>query len=161
MLALAVALVLTALHGPYLNRKGYRSVVLETVCDEDTYVWHVNVGAAGSNNDVNVLKLSPLYHAIVASIWRPRTMTFTVNNRTRTMAYYLADGIYPHYAFFGAPYPDADTPKKRTYNRLQEALRKDHKRLFLQSSRGALTCCSTPHDSPRLRNLSQRAYQAS
>ena len=119
----------TALHGQHQNRKGYRSVLLETVCDEDTYVWHMNVGAAGRNNDVNVLKLSPLYHAIVAGTWPPRTMTFTVNNRTRTMAYYLADGIYPRYAFFATPYPDADTPKKRTYNRLQEALRKDVERL--------------------------------
>jgi len=29
----------------------------------------VNVVAEGSNNDVNMLKLSPLYHAIVAGIW--------------------------------------------------------------------------------------------
>ncbi|OSX79326.1 hypothetical protein BU14_0081s0006 [Porphyra umbilicalis] len=94
------------------------------------YVWHVNVGAAGSNNEVNVLELSPLYHAIVAGIWPPRTMTFIVNNRTRTMAYYLADGIYPRYAFFATPYPDADTTKKRTYNRLQEALRTDVERLY-------------------------------
>jgi len=28
----------TALHGQYQNRNGYRSVVLETVCDEDLYV---------------------------------------------------------------------------------------------------------------------------
>jgi len=120
----------TALHGQYQNRKGYRSIVMETVCDEDTYVWHMNVGAAGSNNDVNVLKLSPLYHAIVAGLWPPRTLNFTVNNRTRTMAYYLADGIYPRYAFFATPYPDADTHKKRVFNRLQEALRKDVERLY-------------------------------
>jgi len=90
----------------------------------------VNIGAAGSNNDVNVLNLSPLYHAIVACVWPPRTITFTVNNRTRTMSYYLADGIYPRYASFATPYPNADTLKKRTYNRLQEALRKDVERLF-------------------------------
>jgi len=39
-------------------------------------------------------------------------MRFTANNRTRTMAYYLADGIYPRYAFFATPYSDAGTPKK-------------------------------------------------
>jgi len=69
--------------------------VLETVCDEDTYEWHINFGAAGSNKDVDVLKFSPLYHSIVAGAWPPRTMKFTVNNRTRTMTYYLSDGIYP------------------------------------------------------------------
>jgi len=31
--------------------------------------------------------------------------------------------------FFVTPYPDADTPRKRTYKRLQEALRKDVERL--------------------------------
>jgi len=57
-------------------------------------------------------------------------MTFTVNTRPRTIAYYIADRIYPRYASFVTPYPDADTPKKRTYNRLQEALRTDVQRLY-------------------------------
>jgi len=100
------------------------------VCDEDTYVWHLNVGAAGSNNDLNVLKLSPLYHAIVSGMWPPRTMSFTVNERTRTMPYYLADGIYPAYPFFATPYPRPESRKKRTYNRPQEALRKEVEQLY-------------------------------
>jgi len=103
---------------------------METVCDEDTYVGHLNVGAAGSNNDLNVLNSSPLYHAIVAGMWPPRTISFTVNERTRTMPCYLADGIYPAYPFFATPYPRSDSRKKRTYNRLQEALRKDVERLY-------------------------------
>jgi len=44
----------TALQGQYQNRKGTRSVVMEKMCDEDAFVWHLNVGAAGSNNDLNV-----------------------------------------------------------------------------------------------------------
>jgi len=102
---------------------------METVREEDTYVWHLNVGAAGSNNDLNELNLSPLFHAIVAGMWPPRAMSFTVNERTRTMPYYLADGIYPAYPFIATPYPRPDSRKKRTYNRIQEALRKDVERL--------------------------------
>jgi len=40
------------------------------------------------------------------------------------------DGIYPRFAFFVAPYPDPQTREHRTFNRLQEALRKDVERLF-------------------------------
>ena len=87
---------------------------MQTVCEEDTYVWHVDVGEAGSNKDLNVLKFSPLYHAIVAGMWPPRTMSFTVNERTRTMPYYLADGSFPAYPFFATPYPRPDSRKKRT-----------------------------------------------
>jgi len=120
----------TALQGQYQNRKRTRSVFMDTVCDEDTYVCPLNVGAAGSNNDLNELKFSPLYHAIVAGMWPPRTMSFTFNERTRTMPYYLADGIYPAYPIFATPYPRPDSRKKRTYNRLQQALRKDVERLY-------------------------------
>jgi len=103
---------------------------METIGDEDTSVWHLNVGAAGSKNNLNVLKLSPFYHAIVDGMWPPRTMSFNVNERTRTMPYYLADGIYPAYPFFATPYPRPESRKKRTYNRVQEALRKDVERLY-------------------------------
>ena len=40
------------------------------------------------------------------------------------------DGIYPRFAFFVSPFPDPTTEVEVTFNRLQEALRKDVERLY-------------------------------
>ena len=80
-------------------------------------------------NDLNVMQQSPLYHAVTAGDWPPRNKPFTVNGKTRTLLYYLVDGIYPSYAFLISSYSNANTEKRKTFNRLQEALRKDVERL--------------------------------
>ena len=49
-----------ALAGQYKDRNGKVSVVIETVCDEDLYIWHLFVGCPGAYNDKNVLAASPL-----------------------------------------------------------------------------------------------------
>lgn len=116
--------------GMYQNRKGRRSVVMDTVCDENLYIWHLFVGCPGSMNDLNVMQQSPLYQSITAGDWPPRSSTFTANGKTRTLLYYLVDGIYPHYAFFICSFGDANTEKRKTFNRLQEAIRKDVERLY-------------------------------
>lgn len=46
------------------------------------------------------------------------------------MPYYLADAIYPKYPIFEPPFPKPTEAAQRTYNRLQEALRKDAERLY-------------------------------
>ena len=71
-----------------------------------------------------------MYMDVITGKWPPRDFSFTVNGNTRTLLYYLVDGIYPRFAFFVAPYPNPQTRKQRTFNRLQEALRKDVERLF-------------------------------
>jgi len=50
-----------AFAGMYQNRHGKRSVVMETVCDENLWIWHFFVGCPGSHNDLNVMHVSPLY----------------------------------------------------------------------------------------------------
>lgn len=120
--------------GLYQNRKGRRTVVMETVCDEDLYIWHLLVGCPGSMNDLNVMQQSPLYHAVIAGDWPPRSSAFTVNGNLRTLPYYLVDGIYPHYAFFICSYANPNTEKRKTFNRLQEAIRKDVERLYAVST---------------------------
>lgn len=93
------------LAGIYQNRKQKRSIVMETVCDEDLCIWHLFVGCPGSFNDLNVMQQSPLYHDITAGRWPPRKYAFTVNGRARTLLYYLVHSIYAHFAFLVRPYP--------------------------------------------------------
>jgi len=43
----------TGMASAYQSRKGSRGVVVEAVCDEDSWIWHLFVGAPGSLNDIN------------------------------------------------------------------------------------------------------------
>jgi len=104
--------------------------VIEAICDEDTYIHHIFAGSPGSLNDINVLYQSPMYMDVITGKWPPRDFSFTVNGNTRTLLYYLVDGICPRFAFFVARYPNPQTLEQRTFNRLQEAVRKDVERLY-------------------------------
>lgn len=118
------------LAGQYQGRGGKRTVVIETVCDADAYIWHFYIGSPGSHNDMNVLNASPLFMDIKEGLWPPRNFTYKANNRTRRLLYFLSDSGYPTYPIFVQPHPNPNTIKKRTFNRLQEALRKEAERLY-------------------------------
>jgi len=119
-----------ALGGQYLDRKSRHSVVIETVCDEDLYIWHLFVGCPGAHNEMNVLASSPLMLDVNAGAWPPRTYKYTLNGRSLSMLFHAADAGYPRYALFALPHPKPDGPKLLVYNRLQKAVRKDAERLY-------------------------------
>ena len=120
----------TGMAGAYQSRKGSRGVVVEAVCDDDLWIWHLFVGASGILNDINVLNQSPFYLDVTAGRWRPRGVSFTVNGITCTLPYCLVDRIYPRYAFPVSSHQMPMTDEAKTFNRLQGAIRKDVERLF-------------------------------
>jgi len=117
----------TALAGMYQNRHGKRSVVMETVCDKNFWIRHLFVGCPGSHNDLNVMHVSPLYLSVTNGEWPPRTFSYTADGTTRTLLYFLVDGIYPRFAFFVSLSPDPTTEVDVTFYRLQ---RKDVERPY-------------------------------
>jgi len=116
--------------GSYQTRKGSRGIVVEAVCDEDLWIWHLCTGAPGSLNDINVMHQSSLYLDVTAGLWPPRNQTYTLSGTSRTPPYYLVDGIYPRYAFLMSSHPMPPTEEQKVFNGLQEAVRKDVERLF-------------------------------
>jgi len=116
--------------GQYHDRKGKSSVVIESVCDQDTYIWHFVIEAAGSYNEKNMLASSPLMLDVSAGLWPPRNIKYTLNGLSRRLLLYAADRGYPRYALFAMRNPKPDTPKLSVHNRLQEAVRKDAERLY-------------------------------
>jgi len=68
---------------------------------------------------------SPLYLSVTGGEWPPRTFSYTANGTTRTLLYYLVDGIFPPFAYFLSPFSDPTTEIETTINRLQEALSRD------------------------------------
>jgi len=119
-----------ALAGTYQNRRGKRFVVMETVCDEDLWTWHLFLGCHVCHIKLNVMHVSPLYLSVTNGEWPPRTFSCTANGTIRTLLYYLMDGIYPRFAFFVSPFPNPTPEVEVTFSRLQEALRKHVERLY-------------------------------
>jgi len=56
---------------------------------------------------------------------------FSINGTTRTLPYYLVDGINRCYAFLVSPYPMPLTDEAKTFNSLPEAIRKNVERMFV------------------------------
>lgn len=112
------------------GRGRQRTIVLETVCDEDMWIWHIFAGSPGSNNDLNVLAQSPLMVRVSRRQWPPHGLDFTMNGSSFHCPYYLVDGIYPRYSLLVSPHPNPTTPQEGTFNRLQEAIRKDVECLY-------------------------------
>jgi len=117
------------LAGQYQNHNERRSIFMETVCDEDVSIWHFLIWAPGSLNDLDVLPISTLHVDVVEGVWPPSSFSFCVNGRIQRLLYYFTDGFYPKYPFFVSPYRNPITHAEKSFNRLEEALHKDVKRL--------------------------------
>jgi hypothetical protein len=46
--------------GDFGDRYRKKSVILKAIASANLYIWHVFFGLSSSNNDLNVLDLSPL-----------------------------------------------------------------------------------------------------
>lgn len=103
-------------------------MILEAVASQDLWIWHAFFGLPGSNNDLNVLQRSNVF-AKLAEGEAPE-VNYTINGHQYKMGYYLADGIYPHWATFVKTIPSPSTRKKKYFSQRQEAARKDVERAF-------------------------------
>ncbi|GJV80103.1 ALP1-like protein [Tanacetum coccineum] len=68
-------------------------ILLEAVASQDLWIWHAFFGVAGSNNDVNVLRQSPVLNDL--KVGKAPEVPFVANDVTYKWGYYLTDGIYP------------------------------------------------------------------
>jgi hypothetical protein len=85
-------------------------------------------GAAGSNNDINVLDQSPLFTEVLQG--RAPSVQFHINGTKYNMGYYLADGIYLEWATIVKSITRPQNGKDRMYAQRQESARKYVERAF-------------------------------
>ena len=152
--------------GQLTGKEKVPTLVLEAVVTHDLWFWHCFFGLPGSLNDINILDRSNLLDDLL--IGRSPYCSYTLRGTQRTESYYLADGIYPHWATFVQTFSQPDTPMKKLFAKTQEAIRKDVERGFgvLQARWHILTspcrlwcqdemavvvraCVSAQHDSRR------------
>ena len=118
----------TAYHGHYTGHVHKPTIILEAVASYDLWIWHAFFGMPGSNNDINVLDASNLF----ADLRDGRTppVNYTINGHNYTMAYFLADGIYPKWATLVQTISQPQGAKKKLFAQKQESFRKDVERAF-------------------------------
>nr|GEV54831.1 protein ALP1-like [Tanacetum cinerariifolium] len=96
----------------------------------DLWIWNVFFGFYGMNNDVNVLRQSPLFNDLKAG--KALDVPFVANNVTYKRGYYHTDEIYPQWSVFikSIKNPNANDHKRILYKTKHEATRKDMERSF-------------------------------
>ena len=119
----------TAWRGQYTRGDhGHPTVALQAICSQDLWVWSAFFGSVGSNNDINVLKASPvLEHYINRNI---AVFPFVANEAEYEHGYYLGDGIYPEYSIIVRTFTNPIDEKRRYFKKRQEGARKDIERCF-------------------------------
>jgi hypothetical protein len=85
-------------------------------------------GAAGSNNDINVLNQSTIFINELKG-QAPRVQ-YMVNGNQHNIEYFLVDGIYPEWAVFVKSIRLSIIEKEKVYAQEQEGARKDIDRAF-------------------------------
>ena len=121
--------------GQYHNGKEGKmaTIVVEAWCDRDLYIWSWFAGRAGTNNDLNVLAVSPLIQSILRGDYLFRLeegFKLTEKGPERTQLYLLGDGIYPNWPLFAKPIHQPTDEGQKCYTKRQEAIRKDIERCF-------------------------------
>ncbi|GJX30232.1 ALP1-like protein [Tanacetum coccineum] len=103
-------------------------ILLEAVASQDLWIWHAFFGVAGSNNDVNVLRQSPVLNDF--KVGKAPEVPFVANDVTYKWGYYLTDGIFPEWAVLmkSISQPGSNDVKRIRYKQAHEAVRKDVER---------------------------------
>ena len=81
------------------QHKGKKNtLILEAICDPDTYIWYCFFGEPGSLNDLNILEKSTIVGSILngtMDLRLPQELHYRINGMVRDYLYFLVDGIYP------------------------------------------------------------------
>lgn len=116
--------------GGTVSREGKKpTIVLEAIADAELWIWHAYFGAPGSLNDINLMDSSPTTASILAGTFSPR-FSYLVHGTSRSLPYYLADGIYPNWSIFVKTTKTPANNEEERFSNAQEAVRKDVERAF-------------------------------
>lgn len=111
--------------GAYVGRSGHPTIILEAVADARRRIIHYHWGVPGAQNDLNVLKGSPLLDLLLSDTF-PRDLSFSLGGaRIFQTPYLLVDGIYPGWSCFVGTVKDPPDERWAMFKKLQERWRKD------------------------------------
>ena len=105
-------------------------MILEAICDSDTYIWYHFFGEPGSLNDLNILDKSSIIGSILSQTFDTIVDPYIINGTPRDYLYFLVDGIYPKWSIFAKTNPTPLTEAEKYYKMRHEYVRKDIERAF-------------------------------
>ncbi|GJW87955.1 ALP1-like protein [Tanacetum coccineum] len=102
---------------------------LEAIASHDIWIWNAFFGVYGMNNDVNVLRQSPICNDLKAG--KAPDALFVANDVAYKRGYYLTDRIYPEWSVLIKSISNPGNDHKRImYKTMHEAAQKDVERAF-------------------------------
>ena len=120
--------------GQHKGKEKTNMLILEVICDPDTYIWYCFFGEPGSLNDLNILKKSTIVGSILNGMMDlrlPQELHYCINGTVHDYLYFLVDGIYPKWPIFISTISDTTAGSKdKLFATYQEAVRKDIERTF-------------------------------
>ena len=119
------------------GKSGKPSMVLEAVADQNTKVLFYNFGSPGCQNDITIIRMSPLLGKISNGHW-PKVPFTAGSSFSSESPYLLCDGIYPEWAFLVKAFASPINPVQSLYTKRQESARKDVERCFGINRKGPL-----------------------
>jgi hypothetical protein len=117
-----------AWQGQYSGHAKGCTVILEAVASQDIWIWHSFFKMAGSHNNINILRRSPVFSRLAEG--NAPSVSYEIMGHTYTKGYYLADGIYPEWPVFVKTHCNPTEEKYIRFAKEQEACRKDVERAF-------------------------------
>ena len=96
--------------GQHKGKEKKNTLILEVICDPDTYIWYSFFGEPGSLNDLNILKKSTIVGSILNGTMElelPQELHYSINGTVCDYLYFLVDGIYPKCPIFISTISDA------------------------------------------------------
>nr|KAJ0204335.1 hypothetical protein LSAT_V11C500246000 [Lactuca sativa] len=116
-------------HGEFTRGdQGFPTDILEVVVSHDLWFWHAFFGMTGSNNNRNVIQVSPLFNNILHG--KAPDMLYVVNGNEYKYGYYLGDEIYLEYAIIVKSYSFPTDENRKLFKLAQESAWKDVERAF-------------------------------
>ena len=115
--------------GQHKGKEKKNTLILEAICDPDTYIWYSFFREPGSLNDLNILKKSTIVGSILNGTMElrlPQELHYSINGTVWDYLYFLVDGIYPKWPIFISTVSNAiPGSKDKMFATDQEAVRKD------------------------------------
>ena len=120
--------------GQHKGKEKKNTLILEAICDPDTYIQYCFFGEPGSLNDLNILEKSTIVGSILNGMMElqlPQELHYCINGMVRDYLYFLVNGIYPKWPIFISTISVA-TPgsKDKLFATYQEAVRKNIEQAF-------------------------------
>ena len=115
--------------GQHKGKEKMNTLILEAICDPDTYIWYSFLGEPESLNDLNILEKSTIVGSILNGTMEfhlPQELHYSISGTVRDYLYFLVDGIYPKWPIFISTVSDAiPGSKDKMFAAHQEVVKKD------------------------------------